>query len=127
MPERLYVFFGAALAALGVALGALGAHALKHSLAPEQLETFRTAVHYQMLHALGLILVGLVRRGHANAWIDRAAWTMLAGVLLFSGFLYAWIATGLRWLMYPVPVGGVALVVAWALLAAGALVADETV
>jgi uncharacterized membrane protein YgdD (TMEM256/DUF423 family) len=51
MPARLYIFLGSALAALGVAFGALGAHALKHSLAPEQLETFRTAVHYQMLHA----------------------------------------------------------------------------
>ena len=117
----VFLFLGAVLAALAVGLGAIGAHALKSLLSPEQLATFHTAVQYQMYHALGLILVGLLGLYQRSRWFDAAGWTMLVGILLFSGFLYAWLATGRRFFVYPVPVGGVAFIVGWLLTAVGAL------
>jgi uncharacterized membrane protein YgdD (TMEM256/DUF423 family) len=121
MPTTLWTALGALMAALAVALGAIGAHVLKSQLAAQQLETFHTAVQYQMIHAIGLILVGLVSLHNRSRWLDGAGWTMLVGILLFSGFLYAWVATGRRFFVYPVPVGGVAFIVGWVLLALGAL------
>jgi uncharacterized membrane protein YgdD (TMEM256/DUF423 family) len=121
MRPALYVFLGGLLAALAVGLGAIGAHALKTRLAAEQLATFHTAVQYQMVHAIGLVLVGLLGLRRRSRWFDAAGWTMLLGILLFSGFLFAWVATGCRALVHPVPVGGVAFILGWLMLALGAL------
>ncbi len=119
--SMLFISLGGLLAALAVGLGAIGAHLLKASLTPEQLGTFHTAVQYQMYHAVGLVLVGLVALHRPGPWFDAAGWSMLAGILLFSGFLYFWLATG-HWLFVSlVPVGGVAFIVGWVLLAIGAL------
>lgn len=115
------MILGAILAALAVGLGALGAHALKSQLSVEQLTTYHTAVQYQMYHAIGLVLVGLLGLHHQSRWFDGAGWAMLVGVVLFSGLLYAWLATGRRMFVYPVPVGGVAFIIGWLLTAIGAL------
>jgi len=109
------------LAALAVGLGALGAHALKSQLTAEQLTTYHTAVQYQMYHAIGVVLVGLLGLHYRSRWFDGAGWSMLVGIILFSGLLYAWVATGRRFFVYPVPVGGVAFILGWVLLAIGAL------
>lgn len=118
---NMVISLGGLLAALSVGLGAIGAHALKAKLTPEQLETFHTAVQYQMYHAIGLVLVGLLSLYRQSRWFDLSAWSMLLGIILFSGLLYAWVATGRRGFVYPVPVGGVAFIVGWVLLAIGAL------
>lgn len=120
MFAQLFVALGGLLAAVGVALGALGAHAFKSHLAQEQLETFHTAVHYHMIHAVGLIVVGLLSLHRRCAMWDAAGWIMLAGIVLFSGCLYLWVATGSRAMMYLVPVGGTAFIVGWVALALGA-------
>ncbi len=117
----LFLFLGALIAALAVGLGAIGAHALKSLLSAEQLVTFHTAVQYQMYHAIGLVLVGLLGLYQPSRWFDGAGWAMLVGIILFSGLLYAWLATGRRFFVYPVPVGGVAFIVGWVLMAIGAL------
>jgi uncharacterized membrane protein YgdD (TMEM256/DUF423 family) len=116
-----FIFLGGALAALAVGLGAMGAHALKPHLTPQQLETFHTAVQYQLYHAIGLVLVGLLAGHQPNRWFVSAGWCMLTGIILFSGFLYAWLATGRRLFVYPLPAGGVAFIAGWLLLALGAL------
>jgi len=116
-----FVSLGGLLAALAVGLGAVGAHALKTQLTPEQLETFHTAVHYQMIHAIGLVLVGLLSLYKQSRLFDVAGWAMLAGIILFSGFLFAWLATGQKFFVYPVPVGGIAFIIGWLALALGAL------
>jgi len=121
MPTALFVFLGGLLAALAVALGAIGAHALKSQLTPEQLETYHTAVHYQMVHAIGLILIGLLAAYHRSRLFDVAGWAMLVGIILFSGLLFAWLATGRKAFVYPVPVGGLAFIIGWLALAIGAL------
>jgi uncharacterized membrane protein YgdD (TMEM256/DUF423 family) len=110
----------ATLGASGVALGAFGAHALKARLPPDLLATYHTAVDYHLLHALAL--VGLAALApHVDA--HRARWAglaMSAGVVVFSGSLYALALTGARWLGAITPVGGIAFIAGWVLLFAAA-------
>jgi uncharacterized membrane protein YgdD (TMEM256/DUF423 family) len=61
---------------------------LKSQLSVEQLATYHTAVQYQMYHAIGLVLVGLLGLHHQSRWFDGAGWAMLVGVVLFSGSPY---------------------------------------
>ena len=121
MQPAVFVVLGGVLAALAVGLGAIGAHALKSQLTAEQLATYQTAVQYQMYHAIGLVLVGLLSLYRRGRWFESAGWSMLVGILLFSGLLYAWLATGRRSFVYLVPVGGVAFMIGWVLMAIGAL------
>jgi len=115
---RLFVTIGALSALIGVALGAFGAHGLRDKVEPVMLETWRTAVHYHLVHALGLILVGII--GHllpASAGLRWAGWMLLLGTVLFSGSLYLMVISGQRWLGAITPFGGVAFLAGWGLLA----------
>jgi uncharacterized membrane protein YgdD (TMEM256/DUF423 family) len=121
-----FIVTGALLAALAVGLGAFGAHGLKalveqNRFSAKDLETFHTAVHYQMIHALGLILIGLLAATRPSGMLDLAGWTMLAGIIVFSGFLYAYVATGVRPFAMLVPIGGVAFMIAWLAVAVAAI------
>ncbi len=109
---------GALLAAAAVALGAFGAHAMKDAYDEGALRTFETGVRYQMYHALALVLCGLLERVGVRA---RAAATMFAvGVALFSGSLYGLALLDLKWLGPVTPIGGVAFLAGWTLLALAA-------
>lgn len=109
---------GAALMAVGVLLGAFGAHGLQGQLSPRQLASFQTGVQYHMLHALGLLAVGLVARvTGVSAPLRWSARLMLAGIAFFSGSIYLMTAGAPRWLGMVAPVGGVSFMAAWALLA----------
>ena len=112
-PERRFnpARLGALLAFLGVALGAFGAHALEGVLSPDRLETYETAVRYQMFHALGLLALGAlpVRAQRAAPWLF---W----GSVVFSGSLYALVFSGVSVLGAVAPIGGVLQLVGWALL-----------
>jgi uncharacterized membrane protein YgdD (TMEM256/DUF423 family) len=119
---KLFVVLGALLAALGVALGAYGAHALRARLAPEALAVYQTAAQYHMWHALGLLAVGLLCNIlPANGWLKASGWLLISGVVLFSGSLYLLAVTGIRWLGAVTPLGGSALILAWLALALGML------
>lgn len=119
MTARLAATLGALSAAIAVALGAFGAHALRNHLEPRDLEIFETAVRYQMYHAVALIAAGWVlSRGSASA--GMAAWSFLAGTVLFCGSLYLMVATGQRWLGAVTPLGGVAFIAGWLMLAMAA-------
>ena len=121
MHPTIFISLGGLFAALAVGLGAIGAHALRTRLTPEQLETFHTAVQYQMTHAIGLVLVGLLGLYQRSRMFDVAGWAILVGIILFSGFLFAWLGTGRKFFVYPVPVGGVSFIIGWLALAIGAL------
>jgi uncharacterized membrane protein YgdD (TMEM256/DUF423 family) len=119
MPRYL-ITAGALSAALTVALGAFAAHALKSRMPPEALAVFQTGVQYQFYHSLGLILVGIVAQRYQEATLLAAAGLLMAvGILLFSGSLYALSTSGIRSLGIITPIGGVAFIAAWLLLAFG--------
>lgn len=108
---------GALTAALGVALGAFGAHALKSRLDPQMLLVWQTAVQYHLVHALGIMAIAIAAVHWSHAAMSWAGWTMLAGVLLFSGSLYLLAFTGVRWLGAITPLGGLAFIAGWLLFA----------
>jgi len=127
-PAR-FIVIGAIAAMLAVVLGAFGAHGLRNLVSPAELATYRTGVEYHFYAAFGLIVVGLLESSSkseavAPARMDRglawAGWLMLGGIVLFSGSLYALTLTGLRSIGMITPFGGVAFIVAWALLARAA-------
>ncbi len=112
--SKLILALGSLSAGIGVAAGAFGAHGLKSTLTPEMLGMFETAVRYQMYHAFGLAVTGLV--GY-NALTKAAAWCFGAGTILFSGSLYALTLSGVHGFGIITPIGGIAFIAGWMLLA----------
>jgi len=102
------ISIGAIFGFLGVALGAFGAHALQDRLDPAMLEIYKTATHYLMIHALALILFGLM--GSKARWPGRC---FLGGILVFSGSLYALALSGIRILGAITPIGGLLFMAGW--------------
>lgn len=124
MSGNVWIAFGAVLASLAVAAGAIGTHVLKETIKLEAaaLETYETAVRYQMYHALGLIVVGLLVLRAPHGLLTAAGIAFLLGAVLFSGGIYAWLATAQKPFIMVVPIGGSAWILGWLLLAAGAVV-----
>jgi uncharacterized membrane protein YgdD (TMEM256/DUF423 family) len=110
---------GAAFLALAVILGAFGAHALRSRFDAYSMDVWEKAVFYHFIHALGLLIVGgLARAGSLPpSAANRVCWFLAAGILIFSGSLYTLAATGLRTLGAITPIGGVAFIGAWLMLA----------
>ena len=135
--SRLFLMIGALSAAVSVAAGAFGAHALRARVEPRLLEVFETAARYQMYHALALIAVALVlaRSGSGSGGVTAAVlgpapgtrltvasgWLFVIGTALFSGSLYAMTVTGIRALGAITPLGGVAFIAGWVCLAVAAM------
>lgn len=119
--DRTFLALGAVSAALSVAAGAFGAHALKARLSPDLLAAFETGARYQMFHALGLLAVAFAASRSPGPLAAWAGWLFVAGTLLFSGSLYALALTGLRFLGAVTPFGGVAFLAGWIALAAAAI------
>lgn len=101
---------------LGVTLGAFGAHLLKSKLSPELLATWQTGVLYHLIHAVALLALALYGRA-SGADIRWGATGFLAGILIFSGSLYALCLTGIRVLGAITPLGGLAFLFGWAWIA----------
>jgi uncharacterized membrane protein YgdD (TMEM256/DUF423 family) len=128
---RRWIAIGGILGAIGVALGAFGAHGLNDFLATRgytgddltrRLEIFDTAIRYQLLHALALVVTGLaLQQRDTGAW-RLAAWAFLFGVILFSGSLKILTFAGSQWnwLGMVAPLGGLAMIAGWIALAVGA-------
>lgn len=114
------IALGALNAAVAVAAGAFGAHGLRERLAPRALEIFETAARYHMYHALAMLFAGiLVGRGLGGA--GAAGWLFQAGIAVFSGSLYALALTDVKVLGAITPLGGLALLGGWLILAWSAL------
>lgn len=119
---KQFLIIGGIAALLGVMMGAFGAHSLKKSLSADLMSAFETAVQYHFYHALGLLIVGLLAyRFPESTYLRWSGWLMVAGMVLFSGSLYALAVSGIRWLGAITPVGGTALIAAWAMLIAALL------
>ena len=105
--------------ALAVGLGAFGAHGLKARLDAEHLDIYKTAVLYHFLHALGLLIVAMLPKTGALSTpsANTVCWLLAAGILIFSGSLYALAVTGVGVLGAITPIGGVAFIAGWLVLA----------
>src|SRR5499433_3037761 len=103
--DRTFLLIGSILGFLGVVFGAFGAHALRSRLSAEMLTVFETAVRYQMYHTFAVLIVAAAigRIGDA-AWMVLAGWFFVAGIVLFSGSLYALAFTGIGMLGAVTPV-----------------------
>ncbi len=106
---------GALLAALAVAAGAFGAHALRGRLEPAALALFETAARYQLVHALAAVVCA--DRATAGRGSRVPARLFLAGIVLFSGSLYALALGAPRLLGAVTPLGGAAFISGWLMLA----------
>lgn len=118
---RFFVAAGALAAGIGVALGAFGAHGLEGRVSADRLATFETGVKYQIYHALALLFVAWA---NAQGWgpsLHWAGYCFLGGIVIFSGSLYVLVLTDTGWLGAITPLGGVAFIVGWGLLAWAAL------
>lgn len=125
-PARIFLLIAGINGALVVALGAFGAHFLKTRLPPEMMAVYHTGILYHAIHALGLLAIGVVVGWLPGSGFLRAAgWTMLGGILAFSGSLYLLSVTGARWLGAITPVGGTAFIVAWLLFCVAVLRAPD--
>jgi len=120
--ERTFLLVGSVLGFLGVAFGAFGAHALRSRLSTEMLAVFETGVRYQMYHAFAVLIVAAAigRLGDAGLLVI-AGWLFTAGVLLFSGSLYALTLTGTGMFGAITPIGGLLFLGGWACLAVFAI------
>lgn len=118
--DRTFAALGALSAAIAVAAGAFGAHALKGHLAPDELAIFETGARYQMYHALALLAVAWAASRWPGGAMSAAGWLFVLGTLLFSGSLYALALSGVRWLGAVTPLGGLAFLAGWVCLAVGA-------
>lgn len=135
--RETWVIVGCVGAATSVALGAIGAHMIEAWLTSQaqlevgpvvdvtkRLATWETAARYQMYHSLGLIALGLTTTIR-NSLRHAAGWTMLAGMLLFSGCLYGYVITDIKTLVHIVPFGGLCFILSWLLFACGFFIRDR--
>jgi len=113
---------GAVLALFAVMAGGFGAHGLRNVVDARGLEVFEMAATYQMYHALGLVLLALLAGfGLSRKLLTVAAAFMLAGVVLFSGSLYALVLVQTKGIGLITPIGGVCFMIGWLLLVLAAL------
>ena len=117
MIDRGLGVFAAVNMMIAVAAGAFGAHGLRRVLSPEMLAVWQTAVTYQMAHALGILCIAMASARMPAAQLHWAGWVLGLGVVLFSGSLYLLATTGMRWLGPVTPIGGLAFLVGWGMLA----------
>lgn len=119
-PSSPWIATAALTAFLGVALGAFGAHALSARVDPSLMEVYRTGVLYHLVHALAMFGCGLFLLQRDDRRLRLASAFFLGGVVLFSGSLYIMTVTGLRWLGAVTPLGGVAFLAGWVMVATSA-------
>lgn len=129
MNQRSTIVAAGLLGASGVALGALGAHALEAFLVEKgTAHAWETASRYHVLHAVALLAVGIWLRHAQGSSARRAGWAArcwTGGVVLFSGSLYGLAVGGPRWLGPVTPLGGLALIGGWLFVVAGAVAKEE--
>ncbi|MFL6557549.1 MAG: DUF423 domain-containing protein [Bacillus sp. (in: firmicutes)] len=120
---KAFIIIGAINAFIAVALGAFGAHGLKDKLDAHYLEIWKTGVTYQMFHAIGILIIGLLisKVAAASPQFTWSGWLMLAGIIFFSGSLYVLSLTKIGILGAITPIGGVCFLAAWILIVVGAV------
>jgi len=123
--ERILGTLGAFAGLTGVALGALGAHALGSFMSPGYQDIFDIAVRYHLVHAIA-ILVALALPSPSRALNRAAAWVFLAGIFIFSGSLYYYALTEVHLIRMATPLGGLIFMSGWLLLAFSFILPNPT-
>jgi uncharacterized membrane protein YgdD (TMEM256/DUF423 family) len=123
---NVWILIAALLGGLAVGLGAFGAHGLESRLkepdgsitaeTQRRMANWETAARYQMYHALAILAIGCLLNQRRSVLLQTSAAAMTAGTLVFSGCLYALVLSGQRFLGAIVPIGGVLMLIGWALL-----------
>lgn len=120
--QKLFILVGSLAGALGVMIGAFGAHALRKTLENNnRIQTFDTAVQYHFFHALALVALGLVMMHFQHKVFIFSGYSFMVGIILFSGSLYALSVTNHGILGAIAPLGGFAFILGWLGLAWGVL------
>lgn len=118
--NKKILLVGSVFGLLTVVIGAFGAHALEEILLQNgRADTFETAVKYQGIHALALVLLGILSEKLNSSLIRYAAILMVIGILIFSGSLYILSITNTGFLGAITPIGGLGLIAGWILLIIG--------
>ena len=117
--ERHFLGIGALSACVAVAAGAFGSHGLRDVVSADRLVVWETAARYQMYHALGLLIVAYLASQKTAGPARIAGWLFVAGTIVFSGSLYALTLTGITILGAITPLGGLAFIAGWLILAWG--------
>ena len=116
--EKIYIMWiiksGIIFSIFSIAIGAFGAHALANIIA-DKIEVFKTAVQYQIFHALGLILIGIIAKTF-SVDLNIVAYLIICGIILFSGSLYMISIYKLSYLGMITPIGGTLFIIGWSLL-----------
>ena len=114
---KLFITLGAVNGFLAVALGAFGAHMLEGRIPDKYIATWGTAVQYQMFHAVGLLVIGLLagKLGTLPS-INWSGYLMFAGIIFFSGSLYVLSVTQISVLGAITPIGGVLFLASWVMM-----------
>jgi uncharacterized membrane protein YgdD (TMEM256/DUF423 family) len=134
MSPRIWIVLGALSAAIGVGLGAYHAHGLEKMLQERsanpgdidhQMRDFEVGVRYQLMHAIAIVLVGVLALQMPSGWFNAAGVLFVAGTLLFSGCLCGGLLAGMKTPWYLVPGGGLAFIAGWTMLALGAVLTQR--
>jgi uncharacterized membrane protein YgdD (TMEM256/DUF423 family) len=116
--EKIYIMWiiksGIIFSIFSIAIGAFGAHALANIIA-DKIEVFKTAVQYQIFHALGLILIGIIAKTF-SVDLNIVAYLIICGIILFSGSLYMISIYKLSYLGMITPIGGTLFIIGWSIL-----------
>ena len=118
---RIFLSIASILGSTSVILGAFASHGLKDKLSSQALSIWDTGNRYQMYHTLALVLIALLlsRFPNSTAFIV-SGYAFIAGILIFSGSLYALSLSGIKVLGAITPIGGVLLISGWIALGIGA-------
>lgn len=119
--SQIFFIVAAIFGATAVMLGAFAAHGLHNKLTDSLLTAFQTGVTYQFYHTLALFALALWLRQATSPWLIIAGYLWIAGVLLFSGSLYALALTGVKWFGPITPMGGLLFILGWISLLIGAI------
>jgi uncharacterized membrane protein YgdD (TMEM256/DUF423 family) len=111
--KQHYITISCIILAIAVGLGAFGAHALKDSLTAGQLDVWKTAMHYQFVHGLALLVLSIVHQLRPSKWLSVAILSFIIGIIFFSGSLYLLTTLGWSWLGPVTPIGGLAFILGW--------------
>ncbi|SFS56161.1 Uncharacterized membrane protein YgdD, TMEM256/DUF423 family [Paenibacillus sp. 453mf] len=119
---QMLIVLGSILMVIAVAMGAFGAHALKSKFEEGKQKVYETAVQYHLIHALAIIVAGILAGQYPEAGLlVTAGWFMAVGIILFSGSLYILSLKKIRFLGPITPLGGISFIIAWILVAIGVM------